>query len=144
MIREAVSSDIPTLLNLLYELGRPSPVNSDVHFEKLLNQYMTDNDKLILVYTEDEKILGMASVVYLTRLNYATAEMYIPELVVAEVHRKMGIGKSLTSHLIHLAKQKECHRIRLESGVQRKESHEFYEKMGFTQNSLSFEYKINH
>ena len=35
-------------------------------------------------------------------------------------------------------KEKKCHRIRLESGNQRKDSHKFYEHLGFEQSALSF------
>ena len=80
----------------------------------------------------------MVSVMYLSRLNQSTLEMYIPELVVLEKYQNHGIGKKLINSCIALAKQKKCHRIRLESGNQRKESHEFYKHLGFEQSAFSF------
>jgi ribosomal protein S18 acetylase RimI-like enzyme len=65
-------------------------------------------------------------------------EMYIPELIVTEKYRNQGIGTSLINACISLAKQKECQKIRLESGIQRKEAHKFYEKLGFESKSSSF------
>jgi GNAT superfamily N-acetyltransferase len=84
------------------------------------------------------KIVGMVSVMFLSRLNQTTLEMYIPELIVLEKYQNQGIGKKLINFCITLAKEKKCHRIRLESGNQRKESHQFYKHLGFEQSSLSF------
>ena len=64
--------------------------------------------------------------------------MYIPELIVLKKYQNHGVGKKLINSCITLAKEKKCHRIRLESGNQRKESHKFYEHLGFEQSALSF------
>ena len=64
--------------------------------------------------------------------------MYVPELIVMEKYQNQGIGRKLINACVELAKEKKCHRIRLESGNQRKESHQFYKKLGFEQSSLSF------
>ena len=84
------------------------------------------------------KIIGMISMMFLPRLNRDTLEMYIPELIVLEKYHNKGIGKKLINSCIALAKEKKCHRIRLESGNQRKESHQFYKHLGFEQSALSF------
>ncbi len=141
IIREASDKDIPIILGLLYDLGRPKPQkDSDVEaFRKLVKKYVTDLDKKILVAEfDDMKIVGMVSIVFLSRLNQTTLEMYIPELVVLEKYQNQGIGKKLINSCIVLAKDKKCHRIRLESGNIRKKSHQFYKHLGFEQSALSF------
>lgn len=141
IIRAASNKDIPVILGLLYELGRPMPQkDSDVEvFRKLTKRYVTDSDKKILVAElGDIEIVGMASMVFLPRLNQTTLEMYIPELVVLEKYQNKGIGKKLINECITLAKEKKCHRIRLESGNQRKESHQFYKNLGLEQSAFSF------
>jgi ribosomal protein S18 acetylase RimI-like enzyme len=141
IIREASEKDTPMILGLLYDLGRPKPQkDSDVDiFRKLVKKYLTDSDKQIFVVVlDDVKIIGMVSMVFLPRLNRDTLEMYIPELVVLEKYHNQGIGKKLINSCIALAKEKKCHRIRLESGNQRKESHQFYKHLGFEQSALSF------
>ena len=140
-VRTSSDKDIPILLGLLYDLGRPKPQkDSDVEtFRKLVTKYVKDSDKTILVAElDDMKIIGMISVMYLPRLNQSTLEMYIPELVVIQKYQNNGIGKKLIHSCITLAQEKKCHRIRLESGNQRKDSHEFYKHMGFEQSALSF------
>ncbi len=140
-IRDASDKDIPLILGLLYDLGRPKPQkDSDVDsFRKLVKEYVADSDKQILVAVlDDVKIVGMISMMFLPRLNRDTLEMYIPELVVLEKYQKLGIGKKLINSCIALAKEKKCHRIRLESGNQRTESHQFYKHLGFEQSAFSF------
>jgi len=141
IVREASNKDVPIILGLLYDLGRPKPQkDSDVDtFRKLITKYISDSDKIILVaIIDDMKIVGMTSVMYLPRLNQISLEMYIPELIVDEKYQNQGIGKKLIHFCIALAKKKQCHRIRLESGNQRKDSHQFYEHLGFEQCALSF------
>lgn len=140
-VRTSSEKDVPVLLGLLYDLGRPKPQkDSDVEmFRKLVTKYVRDSDKTILVAEIDNmQIVGMVSVMFLPRLNQLTLEMYIPELVVFEKYQNHGIGKKLINSCITLAKEKNCHRIRLESGNQRKNAHEFYKHMGFEQSALSF------
>ena len=80
----------------------------------------------------------MVSVVFLPRLNRNTLELYIPELIVLEKYQNKGVGKMLIDSCITLGQEKKCHRIRLESGIQRKESHQFYKHLGFEQSAQSF------
>lgn len=140
MIRDATKDDISQILDLLYDLGRPRPNNdSDVKiFKKQMQKYIADSDKIVLVAVYEEKIIGVATVMLLPRLNQIEPEMYIPELIVLKKHQRKKIGKKLVQSCIKLARKNKCHRIRLESGNQRRESHEFYLSLGFTQSALSF------
>lgn len=140
LLRNATDEDVLIMLELLYELGRPKPQNDSQveYFKKLVKKYIKDSDKQILVAQVNDKIVGMVSIVFLSRINQITFELYVPELVVAQNYQKQGIGKKLIESCIELAREKKCHRIRLESGNQRKESHEFYKQLGFEQSSLSF------
>ena len=146
IIKKASDKDIPNILGLLYELGRPKPQkDSDVDaFRKLVKKYLKDSDKQILLAVRNEiEIVGMVSIVFLPRLNRINFEMYIPELIVLEKYQKQGIGKKMINSCIALAKEKKCYRIRLESGNQRKDSHKFYTNLGFEQSSLSFTKNLN-
>ena len=140
-IRESTYDDIPSLLELLDELGRPkSQTDNDLEkFTKLLKNYMQENDKKILVaQIDNSNIIGMISMVFLSRLNQNTSEMYVPELIVSQNYHSKGIGKKLLNFSIKLGKEKKCHRIRLESGNQRIESHKFYKHLGFEDSSVFF------
>ena len=144
-VREASDVDIPVLLGLLYELGRPKPeIDADVDaFRGLVCRYLSDPDKRILVaVVDDVEIAGLASVVFLPRLNQKTPELYIPELVVSEKYQNSGIGSKLVDSCVEMGKREDCHRIRLESGNQRIRSHRFYKRLGFLQHAQSFTKKL--
>ena len=145
MIRQGTVNDIPLMLGLLYELGRPKPEkDSEVdEFRKLAKIYLNDSDKQILVLElNDIEIVGMVSIMMLPRLNRVNYEMYIPELIVSKKYQRQGLGKKLIAACISRAKEKKVHRIRLESANRRKESHQFYKNLGFKQSSLSFSYDL--
>ncbi len=106
IIRAAMGKDISGILLLLYELGRPKPYDSDVDtFEKLVTHYITDSDKQILVAVDESKIVGMISMMFLSRLNRTTHEMYIPELVVLKKYQNQGIGKKINQFLHYYFKK---------------------------------------
>jgi GNAT superfamily N-acetyltransferase len=139
-IRTAKKQDIPIILGLLYELGRPKPndVEDESIFEKKIKQYFSDSDKQILVALLNLEIIGLVSMIFVPRLNRTQLELYIPELIVREDFQSHGVGKELIKSCIEIGKKKKCHRIRLESGNQRKVSHKFYLNSGFKQSALSF------
>lgn len=144
-IREATKKDIPIILGLLYQLGRPKPTNEkdEKIFENKIKQYLSDSDKQVLVALLNLEIIGMASIIFLPRLNRTQIELYIPELIVREDFQSHGVGQKLINSCIEIGKKKKCHRIRLESGNQRKVSHKFYINSGFKQTALSFTKSIS-
>ncbi len=140
-VRKAKKHDIPIILGLLYELGRPKPQkDSDLDFFRtLVKKQISDSDKTILLAeSNDVNVVGMVSIIFLPRLNQQFYEMYIPELIVTKKHQRQGIGTRLIDACILLAKEKNCGILRLESGNQRKEAHLFYKNLGFETNSSSF------
>ena len=139
-LRESTHDDIPEILNLLYDLDRPRPLDDDDDkiFKNKISDYFLDSQMNIIVAQKDKRIVGVASIIYLQRLNRVKTEMYIPELIVTEKLRCLGIGKKLVQYCMELAKKKNCYRIRLESGNTRKESHKFYKSMGFEQSAQFF------
>jgi len=143
-ITKATEKDMPSILELLYELDRPTPIDDKEikAFQNKIKDYFSDSQKIILLAKQDSKSIGLVSVILLRRLNREKLEMYIPELIVTKELRNSGIGKKLIQHCITFAKKKGCYRIRLESGNQRKESHQFYKNLGFEQSALSFAMNI--
>ena len=120
-IRDAVVADTPSVLDLLYELGRPvaSGDGDADRFAEIILGYIRDRDKEALVAEYDGAVVGLASVIFLVRHNRVKPEMYIPELVVRSECRNRGVGRMLVDACIRLAGERGCYRIRLESGNER-------------------------
>ncbi len=143
-IHPATKKDITAILELLYHLERPRPKNKSqkMFFEKQIMLYLTDDDKKILVAESDSRLVGMVSIIFISKLNQTNPELYIPDLVVAKDQRRSGIGKLLMNSCIDMAQKKKCFRLRLESGHQRKEAHRFYTKLHFEQSALTYTKKL--
>jgi len=139
--RPASKKDIPVMLELLYELGRPKPrTDSDLEvFGSLVEKYISDQDKQVLVAELDGKVVGAVSMEFMDRLNQTCHEVYVPELIVAKEHQNRGIGRELINACMGLGRERGCFRIRLESGHHRTGAHRFYRRLGFDQSALTFE-----
>jgi len=121
-ITKATEKDMPSILELLYELDRPTPIDDKEikAFQNKIKDYFSDSQKIILLAKQDSKSVGLVNVILLRRLNREKLAMYIPELIVTKELRNSGIGKKLIQHCITFAKKKGCYRIRLESEINEK------------------------
>ncbi|OOG28714.1 GNAT family N-acetyltransferase [Thioalkalivibrio denitrificans] len=64
--------------------------------------------------------------------------MYVDDLVTDPAHRSRGHGRTMLSWLKRHAAEAGCGQLRLDSGVQRKDAHRFYEREGMEMVSLHF------
>jgi ribosomal protein S18 acetylase RimI-like enzyme len=155
IIRKARKNDTNRIIELLCQLGRQEPRNEQEmkHFAKLVQTYISEkkakkkkenrkNKKntmmLILVAEVDSKVVGIASLVFLPRLNRTRPEAWIPDFIVDQQYRNRGIGKKLLEKCISIAKKEKCWRIRLETGLSRKGAQRFYKKLQMEPFALAF------
>lgn len=68
--------------------------------------------------------------------------LYVDDLVTLSQYRSKGYGAHLLSWLKEKAEKEGCEQMHLDSGIQRKEAHRFYEREGMTMASLHFAEKI--
>lgn len=68
--------------------------------------------------------------------------LYVDDLVTLSQYRSKGYGAQLLSWLKEKAEKEGCEQMHLDSGIQRKEAHRFYEREGMTMASLHFAEKI--
>jgi len=64
--------------------------------------------------------------------------LYVDDLVVLPDHRSRGYGAALLSWLAEFAAKEGCEQLHLDSGIQRKDAHRFYEREGMTLASFHF------
>ena len=64
---------------------------------------------------------------------------YLASIITDEKYRGMGYGRLMVDHVKELAKERDCKAIILDSGMQRKAAHAFYEKYGFEKSCYGFE-----
>lgn len=64
--------------------------------------------------------------------------LYVDDLVTLPAHRSKGFGASLLSWLREFAAKESCAQMHLDSGIQRKDAHCFYEREGMSMTSFHF------
>jgi len=64
--------------------------------------------------------------------------LYVDDLVTASTCRSRGHGARLLAWLKHAATEHGCAQLHLDSGIQRKDAHRFYEREGMRMASLHF------
>lgn len=64
--------------------------------------------------------------------------LYVDDLVTDEAHRSQGYGAAMLRWLFAQAKALGCQQVHLDSGVQRKDAHRFYQREGMRLASYHF------
>lgn len=64
--------------------------------------------------------------------------LYVDDLVTQATQRSKGHGAALLGWLKQYAEREGCQQFHLDSGIQRKDAHRFYEHEGMNMNSLHF------
>ncbi len=68
--------------------------------------------------------------------------LYVDDLVTDEAQRSKGFGKALLDWLAAEAKRCGCEQLHLDSGIQRKAAHRFYEREGMALGSYHYAIKL--
>lgn len=87
---------------------------------------------------DEARVVGFASLQILTSLRTAGPFGDLDELVVDEALRGRGIGGRLLDAVTAAAQVRHCVRIECNSGIQRADTHRFYESRGFERRALHF------
>ncbi|TYA84426.1 GNAT family N-acetyltransferase [Seonamhaeicola marinus] len=127
IIRNAEIIDSESITELSNQLGYKAE-NTDI--QNRLKEILGHSDNCIYVAIENEKVVGWIHGFYSIRVE-SDSFVEIGGLVVGEDYRKNGIGKKLVNRVIEWTKLKNYEKVRVRCNVIRKESHRFYEKIGF-------------
>ena len=124
-------------LQMAYDLVKQLRVElSYDEFEDLIYD-MRHIDYKMFGVMEGEELITYAGVSICTNL-YHKRHLYVYDLVTDDKYRSKGYGKTMLEYLHDYAKIGMCENIVLSSGLQRKEAHKFYEKIGFEKKSYVF------
>ncbi|MCU9613209.1 GNAT family N-acetyltransferase [Caldibacillus lycopersici] len=127
MIRFANIRDSEEITRLCFQLGYPS---SEAEITARMERIVNSKDEAIFVFEiKDNKLAGWVHIFgkCLIELEYAE----IGGLVVDSTVRRQRIGSQLMKQCERWAKENGYQEIRLRSGGQRKEAHEFYKSIGY-------------
>lgn len=131
MIRKAEMKDYLDIARLSGVLGYPI---SEVAVKKNRARILKDADHEFLVFELGERVTAFIEAEIYAPVYAEQVMLNVLGLVVDEKNQGQGIGAQLLNALEEKAKAREIKVIRLNSGVQRHEAHQFYEHQGYTSN----------
>ena len=106
----------------------PLPEQYTIAFEAINK----DKNAKLIVAKNNEKVIGVAQLNYITHLTYqGGTRAQIEGVRIHQGYRSQGIGKLLFGYLINCAKEKDCHMVQLTMDKQRKDASYFYKSLGF-------------
>ena len=138
-IRLAETKDVPGISVLLEQLGYPKAKN---FLTEKVQQLLADTNHELLVYEEDQIVLGFISVHFEPQLAVSGDFAIVSYLCVDDAARSKGIGKKLLDRVTMIAKDRNCDRIQLHSNIRRLDAHRFYEREGFHESRKFFRKKL--
>ena len=139
-IRQIKSQDSEVVTQLTSQLGYPL---SEVQIVKNIQAILSSKDHDAFVAVHENQVVGWIGVEQTIMIEMAPY-CEINGLVIDERFRGKGIGKLLIEKAKQWAKEKGNDRLRLRCNVKRKETHLFYQHLGFieTKEQKNFEIKI--
>jgi GNAT superfamily N-acetyltransferase len=144
-IREAVESDLPRLMELLFELAqlgeRPEAEARAITANEVaaLRTLQTDPQATCLVLERAGRIEGTVTLYVLPGLSHGGRSFGIIEnVVVAESAQGRGLGRALMEGAERRALEAGCYKLALASNQRRTEAHGFYQTIGFNPTHQGF------
>lgn len=112
----------------------------DSFLEQVMQQ-AGHNYRLSYMQDDNHKVVAVAGF----RISHSLAwgnYLYIDDLVTDESERSKGYGRQMLDWLFEHARQHHCQQLHLDSGVQRKDAHRFYEREGMSNVSHHYAIKL--
>ncbi len=134
VIREARESDLEGILLLYKELvpDDPEPDMGSIagEWKKILS---TGESLRYFVAEKSGEIVSTCNIAIVPNLTRSVRPFAIIENVVTRSdYRKQGLGRLVMNMALDFARSRNCYKVMLLSGSRRKEAHEFYRSLGFS------------
>lgn len=152
MIRMAVYSDIPKIMELLSQVdlvhhnGRPDIFKIGTKYSAdRLEAIISDESRPVLVSTDENNVVqGYCFCIFQQHKDNAVLTdiktLYIDDLCVDEALRGKHIGKELYESAVKLAKEKGCYNLTLNVWSCNPSAMKFYEAQGMLPQKIGMEY----
>ena len=141
-IRPVQQNDFNEIFNLLQQLWTDLELDYNLLL-KVYNKAVESKVQKMIVGEIGNKIIGFCSLTIRNNLLQAGNLGHLDELVIDKEYCGNGFGKQMIESITEIAQGLDCNRIELDTAFYRKESHEFYESIGYKKKSYLFTRKLD-
>jgi GNAT superfamily N-acetyltransferase len=134
-IREATNGDAGAVAVLITQLGYAT---TEGEMQERLQRIRADAQYVSLVAIDQSKVVGFLGMAFNLHYEYSGSYARIVALSVAPEMQGKGAGSALVAAAESIARTRGALMFLVNSGIQRIETHEFYEKRGFLWRSKGF------
>ena len=134
-IRDATNEDAGAVAVLITQLGYET---TEDEMRRRMQRIGADPQYVSLVALEDGKVVGFLGMAFGLHYEYNGSYARIVALSVAPQMRGKNIGTSLVAAAEKIARSRGALTCVVNSGIQRSEAHEFYQKCGFSWRGKAF------
>ncbi len=128
-LSELSNNDAEILTRLSFQLGYETDINQlSIRTQEIIN----NSNQVIFVATADDKIVGFIHVFSAVRVE-TPIFIEIAALVIDENYRKKNIARDLINAAIMWGNSNGITKVVVRCNVIRKETHQFYTRLGFMQ-----------
>lgn len=138
-IRNLSREDIKDIVRLNRELGYTCNLEDA---RKRMDIIIEDKNYKTLVAEINNRVIGYIGLCKMHAYEYDGDYIRIVSLIVCSNYRNRGIGTKLISEAERYAKEKGAIAITLNSGINRKEAHEFYKNNNYKIKGYGFAKKL--
>jgi GNAT superfamily N-acetyltransferase len=127
-MRLAQLTDGPAISRLLTQLEYPG---TEAFMASRLAAMLADPAEILLVWVEDDQILGLLSLHFIPQIALEGDFARISYFAVDDSARSLGIGRQLEEEATRLAREKGCDRLEVHCSAHRTRAHAFYARQGY-------------
>jgi GNAT superfamily N-acetyltransferase len=132
-VRAVEATDFEALADLMTQLGYETRASE---MQMRMEPILANKNYATFVGISDGKACGMIGTLTCYTYEHNSPSARILALVVSEKMRGRGVGHALIGAAEQYLAQKNIKRIAVNARFERKEAHEFYEKLGYTKNGF--------
>jgi len=132
-VRAVESVDMEALADLMTQLGYETRASE---MEMRMETILASKNYATFVAVSKGKVCGMIGTFTCYTYEHNSPSARILALVVSKEVRGRGVGQALIAAAEKDLAQRNIRRVAVNTSFERKEAHEFYEKLGYTKNGF--------
>jgi len=144
-IRQARKQDFEFIYKMIKQLNGIPEEDEQLDRQKLaeiFDDHLEKPSKFCYVAEISEIAVGFMSFLFDEQLSEMGKVLTLEELVVDEAVRGQGVGTHLVHYATEFAKKSACEVMQTTTNFRRKETLQFYEKLGWNKNGYRFGFEL--